>query len=119
MPFGLCNTPAIFQNMMNGILRPLIDHCTMVYLNNIIVYSHTADDHIRDVLAVIEWLAQEDLVVNGEKCHWAQDEILYLGHVVSGLGIRPNPTKVEAIKTWPCPKTITDVRGFLMLCQYY
>lgn len=102
MPFGLCNAPAIFQNMMNDILQPLIDRCAMVYLDDIIVSSRTADDHVHDVLAVIKLLAQEDL-----------------GHVVSGLGIRPNPTKVDAIKTWPHPKTITDVCGFLMLCQYY
>ncbi len=69
MPFGLCNAPAIFQNMMNDILWPLIDRCAMVYLDNIVVYSRTANNHICDVFAVIERLAQEDLVVNGEKCH--------------------------------------------------
>jgi hypothetical protein len=119
MPFGLCNAPALFQNMMNDILRPFIDRCAMVYLDDVIIYSQSAAAHIHDILAVMNALQKHDLVLNGEKCLWAQRELLYLGHIVSGEGIRPNPDKVKAILEWPRPKTITNVCGFLNLAGYY
>lgn len=93
---------ATFQNMMNDILRPYIDKSVMVYLDDIII---ALDD--------------EGLVLNSDKCSWAQSEILYLGHYVSGDGIQVNPDKIKAILEWPVPKTITDVRGFINLAGYY
>ena len=119
MPFGLCNAPAVFQTMINDILCDFIDRFVMVYLDDIIIYSATWDDHVRDVLAVLKRLQEHDLVLNGEKCSWAQLKILYLGHVVSGDGIQPNPTKIQVIISWPRPSNITQVRGFLNISGYY
>jgi hypothetical protein len=119
MPFGLCNAPALFQNMMNDILQPYIDRCAMVYLDDVIIYSQSFDSHVHDVENVLHRLAEHDLVLNEDKCLWAQTEILYLGHIVSGDGIKPNPDKVKAIHEWPRPTTITHVRGFLNIAGYY
>ncbi len=108
-----------FRTFQNDILRPYIDKSMMVYLDDIIIYSKSLEDHILDVEKVLTALDDEGLVLNSDKCSWAQSEILYLGHYVSGDGIQVNPNKVKAILEWPIPKTITDVRGFINLAGYY
>lgn len=119
MPFGLTNAPALFQQMMNEILHSHIDICAMVYLDDVIIYSATENEHVRNVLAVLQLLEQHNLVLNLEKCTWALPSIPYLGHIVSGNGISPNPDKVRAIMEWPRPQTVTTTRGFLNLAGYY
>ena len=119
MPFGLTNAPATFQSMMNDILREYIDKCAMVYLDDIIIFSKNEKDHIENVLAVVRELQNEGLVLNEGKCEWGRSSILYLGHIASGDGLRPNPDKVSAILKWPSRSTITEVRGFLNIAGYY
>ena len=119
MPFGLTNAPATFQSMMNDILREYIDKCAMVYLDDIIIFSKNERDHIENVLAVVRELQNEGLVLNESKCEWGRSSILYLGHIASGDGLRPNPDKVSAILKWPSCSTITEVRGFLNIAGYY
>ncbi|TFY51092.1 hypothetical protein EVJ58_g10744 [Rhodofomes roseus] len=119
MPFGLVNAPATFQNMMNDILRNFLDRFVMVYLDDIIIYSQTWEQHCNDVEQVLRCLADQDLVLNEDKCIWGARELVYLGHIVSGEGIRPNPDKISAVLSWPRPQTITQVRGFLNLAGYY
>ena len=115
MPFGLTNAPATFQSMMNDILQEYIDKCTMVYLNDIIIFSKNQRDHIKNVLTVIPELQNEGLILNKSKCEWGCSSILYLGHIASGDGLCPNLDKVSAILKW----LITEVRGFLNIAGYY
>jgi hypothetical protein len=118
MPFGLTNAPATFQRMMNEILRKYIDRCAMVYLDDVVIFSKTEDEHIQNVLDVVRALHEHELILN-EKCKWGCSSILYLGHIASGEGLRPNPEKDEAILDWPSCSTISEVRGFLNIAGYY
>jgi hypothetical protein len=119
MPFDLTNAPATFQRMMNEILRNFIDRCAMVYLDNIIIFSHTEDEHNQHVLDVVHKLHKHGLILNERKCEWGCTLLLYLGHITSGEGLRPNPENVEAILKWPSCSTITEVCGFLNIGGYY
>lgn len=95
MPFGLTNAPATFQHMMNDILRDFIDRCAMVYLDDIIVFLRYDKKHVANVLAVVQVLQKEGLVLNEEKRE----------------GIRPNPDKICAFLKWPSCSTITEEVG--------
>ena len=119
MPFGLTNAPATFQCMMNDILCEFIDCCAMVYLDDVIIFSGTEEEHIRNVLDVVRKLQKHSLILNEKKCEWGRSSILYLGHIASGEGLRMNPAKVEAILKWPSCTTISKVRGFLNVAGYY
>jgi hypothetical protein len=119
MPFGLTNTPATFQAMMNNILQEHIDRIVMVYLDNIIIFSKSEEEHIDNVLTIVAALQKEGLVLNEDKCKWGQTLVLYLSHIASGKGLRPNPDKVAAILQWPSCNTITEVCGFLNIVGYY
>ncbi|TFY51095.1 hypothetical protein EVJ58_g10743 [Rhodofomes roseus] len=119
MPFGLCNAPATFQAYMNHILRDALDSFVMVYMDDIIIFSRTKEDHVRHVEWVLSRLDDEGLVLSEKKCVWAAEELLYLGHIVNSDGIRVNPDKVKAIIDWPRPANITEVRGFLNIAGYY
>lgn len=119
MEFGLCNAPATFQRFMNNVLRPYLDQCAMVYLDDIVIFSRSEQQHVQDVLRVLRTLDSHGLVLNEKKCKFAQHEIAYLGHIVSADGVRPDPAKIAAITEWPTPDNVTHVRGFLNLAGYY
>lgn len=119
MPFGLCNAPATFQTVMNGILAPFVDKFALVYLDDVIIYSNTEEEHQEHIRKVMSALAKHKLIVSEKKCNWFQKSLLFLGHIVDGDGIRTNPSKVDKIVNWPTPENITHVRGFLNLCTYY
>lgn len=119
MPFGLCNAPATFQNAMNDILRPVIDKCALVYLDDVIIYSPTKDQHRENVKEVMELLNKQKLIVSKRKCKWGKTSLIFLGHTVNGDGIATNPDKISKIIEWPVPSNITEVQGFLNLCTYY
>jgi len=104
---------------MNDILREYIDRCAMVYLDDVIIFSKTEDEHITNVMDVVHELQKHELILNERKCEWGQTSILYLGHIASGQGLCPNPEKVDAILKWPACKTISEVRGFLNIAGYY
>ncbi|PIL31638.1 transcription factor [Ganoderma sinense ZZ0214-1] len=119
MEFGLCNAPATFQSFMNELLRPFLDCCVIVYLDDIVIFSNDEHNHVLDVLNVLGALNEAGIVLNEKKCVFARSSILYLGHIISNEGIRPDPDKVNAIISWPTPDNITRVRGFLNLAGYY
>lgn len=119
MPFGLCNAPATFQTVMNNILSPFIDKFALVYLDDVIIYSKTKEEHEEHICKIMKILQKFKLIVSKKKCHWFQTSLLFLGHIVDGNGIKTNPDKIEKIMNWPVPTNITQVRGFLNLCTYY
>ena len=119
MPFGLTNAPATFQRLMESCLGELhLDWC-IIYLDDIIIFSKTPDDHITRLKGVFEKLAKAGLKLKPSKCEFFRSSLKYLGHIVSKDGIATDPRKIEAIQKWPQPKTVTDVRSFTGFTNYY
>ena len=119
MPFGLVNAPATFQRMMNGVISNLRWQCAMVYLDDIIIYSSTFDQHLIDVAQVLQRLRVAGLKLQPSKCYFARTQINYLGFVVSANGIEANPDKLRAVQEFPQPTTQKQISAFLGLTGYY
>ena len=119
MPFGLTNAPATFQREMNRIFYPLLNTCVQVYLDDIIVYSPSFSQHLKDLESVFKILRENLLKVNIEKCHFCKQEIEVLGHLVSVDGLRPIPSKLKVIESLSRPTSVTELRSFLGLIGYY
>jgi hypothetical protein len=116
---GLTNAPATFQNLMNTTFREFLDRCVLVFLDDIVVYSQTLEDHERDVRAVLQKLLDAGLCAKQSKCELFMPEIEFLGHHVGRNGLRVMPDKIEAVRDWPQPQNPTDLRSFLGLAGYY
>lgn len=119
LPFGLCSAPATFQRMMDTVLSDLKWHSCLVYLDDVVVFSTTFEQHIERLEAVLQAIRTAGLSLKPEKCHFGYEELKFLGHIVSNTGIRPDPDKATAVRLFPIPKTKHDVRRFLGLCAYY
>ena len=119
MPFGATNAPATFQRLMHDCLGDLNMNWCIVYLDDIIIFSDTKEEHLKRLEAVFQKLHAAGLKLKPSKCFFFREEIEYLGHVVSGKGISTNPKKVEAVAKWPTPQTVYDVRSFLGFVGYY
>ncbi|GBG83823.1 hypothetical protein CBR_g37623 [Chara braunii] len=119
MPFGLTNAPATFQAAMTTEFRDLLDHSVLIYLDDILVYSRSLDEHLEHLRAVLERLRIAKYKANRDKCELARQELEYLGHYVTPQGIRLLADKLQAIQDWPDLKCTTDVRSFLGLALYY
>ena len=119
MPFGLTNAPATFQAIMNDILRPFLDKFVVVYLDDILIYSNSKEEHMEHVRSVMQALADAKLYANPSKCTFLQKSIEFCGHIVGQGTVRMDHSKVRTIKEWPPLQTVHDVRSFLGLCAYY
>ncbi|GBG66421.1 hypothetical protein CBR_g61465 [Chara braunii] len=119
MPFGLCNAPGTFQTEMHRILRPYLDKFVVVYLDNILVFSRSVQEHAQHLALVLQALRTNQYKINREKSSFGVPSVIYLGHVISGEGLAPEATKVAAVQDWPRPANIRDVRSFLGLASYY
>ncbi|CAA9327091.1 hypothetical protein AVDCRST_MAG94-1729 [uncultured Leptolyngbya sp.] len=112
---GLTNAPATFQTVMNSIFHEHIRKFVVVYIDDILIFSRTEEEHQQHVRTVLEILRREKFFVTRSKSHFALEEIKYLGHVVNKDGIRPDPKKVSSVQEWPIPQNVHDVRSFLGL----
>ena len=119
MPFGLCNAPATFQRVMNTILRGGLDEFVLVFLDDILVYSKTKEEHIQHIREILTRLRSEKFFGRLKKCDFFRTEVEYLGFDVGADGIKPSLSKVKAILEWPTPESVTGVRSFLGLCSFY
>lgn len=119
LPMGLTNAPATFQHLMNHTFREFLDRCVLVFLDDIVVYSRTLEDHIRDVREVLTRLQKAGLYAKKSKCDLFRHEIEFLGHFVGRDGLRVMPDKVEAVQSWPTPRNASELRSFLGLAGYY
>ncbi|GFU45198.1 transposon Tf2-6 polyprotein [Trichonephila clavipes] len=119
MPFGLCNAPATFERMMDNLLRHFKWTMCLCYLDDIIVFSETFEDHLIRLRLVLKCLQEVGLRLNSKKCLFAAQEVKILGHLVSSNGVRPDPDKIKAVRNFPTPKNIHDIRSFLGLCSYF
>ncbi len=119
MPFGLTNAPATFQRFMDATLAGLKWQCLLVYLDDIIIFSPTFEQHMIDLREVFGRLREVNIQLKPSKCHFFQNEIKYLGHIVSRHGIATDPDKVKAITELKSPKDASELRTFLGMCSYY
>ncbi|CAH8536658.1 unnamed protein product [Dicrocoelium dendriticum] len=119
MPFGLTNAPATFQRLMHTALSGMIPESCLVYLDDIIVHGRTVAEHNHNLSLVLNRLIQLGLKLKPSKCQFLKNEVAYLGHIVSGNGVRCDPEKVERVRSWPIPKNTDEVRSFLGLASYY
>lgn len=119
MPFGLCSAPATFQRVMDTVLAGLKWQTCLVYLDDVVVFSSNFDEHLRRLEAVLRVIKASGLTLKPEKCRFAYEELLFLGHVISKSGVLPDPQKTAAIADFPAPTDKKAVRRFLGLCAYY
>jgi hypothetical protein len=119
MPFGLKNAPPTFQRLMNKLFRDYIDEFMVVYIDDILIFSKTFEDHMRHVKIVFDILKEANLMVKLKKCEFCKPNIEFLGHIVGRNGLKPDPKKIEKIQKMKPPTNIKEIRSFHGLCSYY
>ncbi|GJX91822.1 retrotransposon protein, putative, ty3-gypsy subclass [Tanacetum coccineum] len=119
MPFGLTNAPAVFMDLMNRVFHEFLDKFVIVFIDDILVFSKSKEEHEEHLRTVLQILRQEKLYAKFSKCEFWLSKVAFLGHIVSAEGITMDPAKVEAITKWPRPTSVTEVRSFLGLAGYY
>src|SRR5271163_271741 len=119
LPFGLCNAGATFQRVMDVAMCGLNFTACLVYLDDIIVFSSTIEEHFIRLEQVLAKLRIAKLKLKPSKCRLIQTRVEFLGHVVSDEGIATDPAKIDAVQNWPRPTNVTELRSFLGLCSYY
>jgi hypothetical protein len=119
LPFGLTNAPGVFMSLMNGVFHEYLDKFIQVFIDDILIYSRTMEEHDEHLRLVLQCLRENKLFGKLSKCSFYQSKIHYLGHVISDEGIIVDPTKVEAIMEWPAPTNVPEVRSFMGLAGYY
>ncbi|KAJ9546328.1 hypothetical protein OSB04_018871 [Centaurea solstitialis] len=115
MPFGLTNSPAAFMDLMNRML----DRSVIVFIDHILIYSKSREEHVEHLREVLEILRRERLYAKFSKCAFWLEEVQFLGHIINREGIKVDPAKIEAVMNWEIPKAPTEIRSFLGLAGYY
>ena len=119
MPMGLLNSPATFQAVLNGILSDLLDVGVLCYVDDLLVYAKTKEEHDGFVLEVLKRLQDNNLAVNPKKCTWASTQVEYLGYIINEHGISMSTDKVDCIINWKSPTTLKEVQRFVGFANFY
>lgn len=119
MPFGVTNSPISFQTLMSNVLRRLNWKSVLVYVDDILIFSRSFDEHLQHLAQVFDRLKNANLKLQPTKCHFAGKEVKFLGHVISRKGVSVDPEKTKAVSEFPVPKTPKQVRSFLGMANYY
>ena len=119
MPFSLTNAPTTFQSLMNNIFRPHLHKFSLVFFDDILIYSKSWEEYLSHLQTVLTILAVNHLFAKEAKCHFGVTSVDYLGHFISTYGVSVDPSKIQAVEEWPIPTTHREVCGFLGLAGYY
>uniref|UniRef100_A0A674MXQ5 Gypsy retrotransposon integrase-like protein 1 n=1 Tax=Takifugu rubripes TaxID=31033 RepID=A0A674MXQ5_TAKRU len=119
MPFGLTNAPAVFQALINDVLRDMLNKFIFVYLDDILIFSESEEEHVQHVRLVLQRLLENRLFVKAEKCDFHTTSISFLGFVVSWGQLSPDPAKVRAVMEWPTPSSRRQLQQFLGFANFY
>nr|GEX35265.1 putative reverse transcriptase domain-containing protein [Tanacetum cinerariifolium] len=119
MPFGLTNASAVFMDLMNRVWKPYLDKFVIVFIDDILIYSKSKQEHEEHLKLIFELLKKEELYAKFSKCEFWILKVQFLGRVIDSQGIHVDPTKIESIKDWASPKTPTEIHQFLGLASYY
>ncbi|WVZ63668.1 hypothetical protein U9M48_013282 [Paspalum notatum var. saurae] len=119
MSFGLTNAPAYFMNLMNKVFMEYLDKFVVVFIDDILIYSKTEEEHEEHLRLVLQKLREHKLYAKLSKCEFWLDQVPFLGHIVSKGGIMVDPSKISSVMDWKVPEVVKDVRGFLGLAGYY
>lgn len=119
MPFGLKNAPTTFPRLMDRVLNGLQGNELLVYLDDIVIYAKTLEEHNIKFKRLMSRFEDANLKLQPEKCEFLRTEVVYLGHVIGQNGVKPNPKKLEAVEKFPISQTLKNIKEFLGLAGYY
>ncbi|GJY81028.1 putative reverse transcriptase domain-containing protein [Tanacetum coccineum] len=116
---GLTNAPAVFMDLINRVCKPYLEKFMIVFIDDILIYSKSKQEHEEHLKFILELLTKEELYAKFSKCEFWILKVQFLGHVIDSQGIHVDPAKIESIKDWASPTTLTEIRQFLSLAGYY
>lgn len=119
MSFGLTNAPACFMETMNSMLHPYLDNFVVIFIDDIVIYSKTEEDHARHLRIVLETVRQHKFYAKLKKCEFWLSEVGFLGHIINQHGISVDPSKISTVVNWARPTNVKEVRSFLGFAGYY
>ncbi|KAF5753946.1 putative nucleotidyltransferase, Ribonuclease H [Helianthus annuus] len=119
LPFGLTNASATFKALMNSVFKKLLRKSVLIFFDDVLVYSKSMEQHVADLKEVLQIFRDQQLYAKMSKCTFGGKQVEYLGHIISKEGVSTDPSKIEAIRNWPPPTNVKQLRGFLGLSGYY
>ena len=119
MPFGLTNAPTAFMDVMNRVFRPFLDQFVIVFIDDVLVYSRSEEEHEQHLRLVLQTLREHQLYAKFSKCEFWLEQVQFLGHVIPGAGIQVDPAKISGVLSWQRPRSVSEIRSFLGLAGYY
>jgi hypothetical protein len=119
MPMGLTNAPSGFMRLMTKVFRPYLDKFLVVYLDDLLVFSSSIEEHVEHLRQVLTVLREQTLYAKPSKCEFGVEQLSFLGHIVSKDGIAVDPSKVQSVVDWPVPKDLHQLRSFLGMANFF